>query len=471
MPHPEIVSIAIVGGGASAVLLLVALEKRATFFPALIELHIFEANKTLGRGCAYGTKSDVYMLNTSAKSMSVHDEKQIDFIDWLQDRPNGLGEVPRSLYGDYLEQRLREATGRLVAKGHSVHIHFETVLSINIGRRHRIRSEQRQLHVDHCIVATGGRPNVPVRWMNSDRYIPSALDEKSLLSIPKGSSVGILGTGQSAIDACLFLEHAQIVDRYTLISRDGLLPRVNSDLDRPRNAGHPNHIFSLSEMKTRVLRTIHWQTNGDKWLRPGSFRAMEIDLKRALRTRPSWQTAMSELTPVINRIWEHTDHQSREHFLRHDFKTLRHLRSAIPTVTASKFLTLHRHARLELLAGKYSLRDKITHIEYKGRDMHRTFNYLINASGFDAASFVDLLADDITNRRVSVNSLGGLNVEAQSMRPLTAKDQPVLGLYAIGYPALGSVLIVNSIELIRQCATAIANTIFSVRPNASEYKS
>jgi uncharacterized NAD(P)/FAD-binding protein YdhS len=365
------VLIAIIGGGASAVLLVAALEKRIRASPRPVELHIFDASNTFGRGYAYGAKSNVYVLNTSAESMSVHEEKKTDFVDWLQDRPNGLGEIPRNLYGNYLEQRLKESISRIVAEGHSVRLHSEFVGKLTIGNRHRVRTRHLELEVDHCIVATGGRPNAPDRGIDLGRYIPSAMDEEKLQMIPPGSTVGILGSGQSAIDACLFLENMKLIDRYSLISRGGVLPRVKSNLSCSTSTLLVGQHASMTEAKERVLRSIRWQTKLDQSLRAGSFRAMEADLKRALRTRPSWQTAMAELTPVINKIWSIASAHSREQFLRHDFRALNHLRSAIPPPTASNFLSIHRHARLELLSGKYRIRDRTTHFEYQGKDMQR----------------------------------------------------------------------------------------------------
>lgn len=463
----ENVLVSIIGGGASAVLLLRAIAKRLDNSSSGVEFHLFDATGEWGRGYAYKTKSNVYLLNTSAHSMSVDEEDRNDFLIWLKDRPSGLGQIPRSLYGDYLQQRLAESVSKLAATGHRVHLHSKYVKCLKVGSRHKIITSDFELEVDHCIIATGGSQNNPMQEIKSDRYIQSALDENKLKQIPRGSSVGLLGAGQSAIDVCLFLESRQVVDRYTLVSRGGVLPRVKSDLSSASTGIPLQQPTSVAQAKTGILRKIRWQNSATQKIRSGSFRAMEADLKRALRTKPSWQTAMSEMTPWINTIWGDADLESRARFLTQDFRSLHHLRSAIPPTTAKKFLSLHQQARLEVVSGPYRIRCIDSHFEYIGKDMRRTFDYLVNATGIGAASFSGMLSNDISSFNVNVNSRGGLNVEPRSMRLLCGNDKPVRGLYAIGYPSIGNVLIVNSIELIRQSATVIARTIF---PNSNNPK-
>ncbi len=105
---PRELDIAIVGAGASGVILATALARRPEAFSvALID-------PTPGRGLAYGAPDPRHLLNTRVGNMSVFPDAPEDFLTWLNAREvNGAAWstedfAPRSLYGDYIERRLAD---------------------------------------------------------------------------------------------------------------------------------------------------------------------------------------------------------------------------------------------------------------------------------------------------------------------------------------------------------------------------
>src|SRR5471032_2460261 len=89
--------LAIVGAGASGILL---------------------ANALPGRGAAYGGADEHHLLNTRAGNMSLDAASPEGFLDWLNTyhpRSPAWDEgafAPRKLCGDYLERRLRDLEAR-----------------------------------------------------------------------------------------------------------------------------------------------------------------------------------------------------------------------------------------------------------------------------------------------------------------------------------------------------------------------
>ena len=105
--------IAIVGGGASGVLVAVNLV-RAMRHQA--EIIIIERRSNLGRGLAYSTSDPSHLLNVRVANMSAFPNDPEHFLNWLKligpafgiDHPAHFLFVPRSVYGAYLESLLDE---------------------------------------------------------------------------------------------------------------------------------------------------------------------------------------------------------------------------------------------------------------------------------------------------------------------------------------------------------------------------
>src|SRR5689334_1161769 len=96
--------VAIVGGGASAVLLLHALRKNAE---RPLHVTIVEQRSSAGSGTAYSTPSPSHLLNVPAGRMSADAANADEFVTWLTENVPAEGYtaksfVPRRLYGAYL---------------------------------------------------------------------------------------------------------------------------------------------------------------------------------------------------------------------------------------------------------------------------------------------------------------------------------------------------------------------------------
>src|SRR5688572_24345945 len=90
--------IAIIGGGASATLLLAALAKNPAAHGMRIDIYERSIAR-LGRGIAYSTQHIVHLLNVRAADMSAFSEAKDDFANWASGRnfqPTDF--VPRKIY-------------------------------------------------------------------------------------------------------------------------------------------------------------------------------------------------------------------------------------------------------------------------------------------------------------------------------------------------------------------------------------
>lgn len=115
---PGDAAIAIVGGGASGVLVALQLLRQAT---APLQIVMIEPSAALGEGVAYATARPEHLLNVPAARMSALAELPGDFVAYLQATQAcpalDAAQLPqqfvgRCLYAPYLRARLQEACAR-----------------------------------------------------------------------------------------------------------------------------------------------------------------------------------------------------------------------------------------------------------------------------------------------------------------------------------------------------------------------
>src|SRR5215470_18094470 len=124
LASPASLKLVICGGGPAAIMVLQALQQRAS---APVDVTILEPRARLGVGVAYSTNCPSHLLNTRACNMSITDDPD-DFVNWLRAAHprrvlNWTREdfAPRSHFADYLQTRLAQlrAAGLRVTWLHS----------------------------------------------------------------------------------------------------------------------------------------------------------------------------------------------------------------------------------------------------------------------------------------------------------------------------------------------------------------
>ena len=101
-------TVVIVGAGFSG--LLTALHLAAD--PAGPKVRLIERAGTFGRGAAYSTANPDHLLNVRVANMSAYPDEPDHFIKWLGTHSGWSshgGFVTRGIYGDYLQDLLRDA--------------------------------------------------------------------------------------------------------------------------------------------------------------------------------------------------------------------------------------------------------------------------------------------------------------------------------------------------------------------------
>lgn len=274
--------IAIIGGGASGVLMALHLLQYPDFRVTLIEQ---ETGRKLGRGIAYSTDDPDHLLNTRTGNMSAFPDDMTHFQRWLalQDLgPDNTDFVRRSAYGRYLGSLLDSWQG----SGPMARLNLvgaEVVQLDDLGRQVSLQlSDGRELRADRAILATGHvvAPDAP--------HLHNAWGKMGPLD-PDGD-VLIIGSGLSMVDKVLTLLAQGHRGRIISLSRRGLMPRVHGPV-------------------TPVTITdIPWGQPLSQYLRW---------LRQQIKNAKDWRDVVDGLRPHVAQIWRRLPVHARARFLRH----------------------------------------------------------------------------------------------------------------------------------------------------------
>jgi uncharacterized NAD(P)/FAD-binding protein YdhS len=416
-------NVAIAGGGASGVLLATQLLRESPD----ARVTIFEPGE-LGRGVAYATTCPTHQLNVPASRMSAFADDPSHFINWLCSQygvlHNGGSFVPRSVYGAYLLDIVRE-----------------TAATYGERLEHRRELlEHRPEDAEILVLATGN--SAPAEWPGaprSPRFFGNAWQPAALIPETPGESVLILGTGLTAIDAVLGLRHNGHRGTIYVLSRRGLLPHEHRLLDAPSQTMGDGH--SLEDILT-------------------NFRS---------NANANWRSAFEAVRPVTNDVWRRFTYAERRRFLRHLVPYWNVHRHRMAPEAATAIAELLASGAIATIAGR-TLRFEErpgalrVHVRERGTDLTRTLEVqrVINCSGPEhrATQLRNPLLQTLLSQGVLVpNPLEiGFEIAADGAL-IDMNGQPSRTTYAIGPVRFGALIETTAIPEIRDQAKKLAVTI------------
>lgn len=231
-------TITIIGGGLSG--LTVFCEQIKTYQSAgknapHLQINWVEKSGTFGAGLAYDADDDVFLLNQPAKLMSPFADDPDHFTRWLEKNDPGSDAdsfAPRRLYRRYLDGILNNAledakqSGKITPRLISANADDLTPQKEG-GYRIRLKSGL-TIDSDAVILATGHLQNNDLqnKLGAGAGYQQSPFHKAGIARELKhaGGGIGIIGTGQSMMDALAALHALGTKEKITLFSRDTILP-------------------------------------------------------------------------------------------------------------------------------------------------------------------------------------------------------------------------------------------------------
>ncbi|PMX00742.1 pyridine nucleotide-disulfide oxidoreductase [Pseudomonas sp. FW215-R2] len=377
--------ILIVGGGLSGAMLAVQLLR----LPGRRRILVIEPRAELGRGEAYSAVELGHTLNGNAARMSVDPDNADDLTQWLTDHIAGGGwpesdqqhvpvsELfpPRGLFGVYVQQRLAEAQQVGAQHGSTVeHVRAEVIdVQASVDSVQLTLSDGQRLQGAFAVLATGMFPAARTPQKQSSGLNAAALDPwdvGAMRQLDPQSTVLIIGSGLTMVDAVVSLEQAGHRGPIEVFSRHGLLPHVRRQPPAWADFLAEDHSLRTPRQLLRELR-----------------RHCQVAIAQGI----DWQAPLDTVRAHIGRLWSQASDAQRRQFVRHvrPWWESHHHRS--PPLSAELVERLHREGRLRIHAASYKGLEPVSgggvgiRVRRRGESETRVVQgaALINSSGIE----------------------------------------------------------------------------------------
>ncbi|KAE9644889.1 pyridine nucleotide-disulfide oxidoreductase [Pseudomonas sp. PB103] len=434
--------ILIIGGGLSGTMLAVQLLR----LPGQRTIVIVEPRTELGRGEAYSAVELGHTLNGNAARMSVDPDNPDDLTQWLTahiaaggwpesaEQAVPISELfpPRGLFGVYVQQRLAEAQAIGATYGSTVeHVRAEVVdLQADVDAVQLTLSDGQRLRAGFAVIATGMFPAARTPQTESSGVNAAALDPwdvAAMRQLDPQSTVLIIGSGLTMVDAVVSLEQAGHRGPIEVFSRHGLLPHVRRQ--------PPAWVDFLGE--DHSLRTPRQL-----------LRELRRQCRDAIAQGIDWQAPLDTVRVHIARLWSQATDVQRRQFVRHvrPWWESHHHRS--PPLSAELLQRLHSQGRLRIHAASFKGLEPDSNaavsIRIRRRGEHETCVVqgaaLINSSGieYDWRRVARSLPQQLLARGLVQPGPLALGVAATvEGAVLDANGVPAERLFAMGPPLRG----------------------------------
>ena len=334
----------IIGGGLSGTMLAVQLLRQ----PGQRHVLVIEPRAELGRGEAYSAVELGHTLNGNAARMSVDPDNADDLTQWLTDYIGAGGwpesdqqhvpisELfpPRGIFGVYAQQRLAEA--KALSASTVEHVRGEVIdLQVDEAATLLTLDNGQQLRGTYAVLATGMFPAARTPQTESSGLNAAAVDPwdvQAMTHIDPQSTVLIIGSGLTMVDAVVSLEQAGHRGPIEIFSRHGLLPHVRRQPPSWEDFLAADH--SLRSPR-QLLREVRRQCR--------IAQAQGID----------WQAPLDTVRAHIGRLWSQAGEREKRQFVRHvrPWWESHHHRS--PPLSAQLVARLQAEGRLRIQAASF----------------------------------------------------------------------------------------------------------------------
>ncbi|MHC8366542.1 FAD/NAD(P)-binding protein [Pseudomonas sp. ZT5P21] len=337
----------IIGGGLSGTMLAAQLLR----LPGKRHLLVIEPRAELGRGEAYSAVELGHTLNGNAARMSVDPDNADDLTQWLTEyiAAGGWPESdeqhvpvselfpPRGIFGLYVQQRLAEAQAVGALNGSTVeHVRAEVVDLETLNDSVRLSlSDGQRLQGTYAVLATGMFPAARTPQTESSGLNAAALDPwdvAAMRQLDPQSTVLIIGSGLTMVDAVVSLEQAGHRGPIEVFSRHGLLPHVRRQPPVWLDFLAENHSVRTPRQLVRELRR---------------------HCRDAIEQGIDWQAPLDTVRSHIGRLWSQATDVQRRQFVRHvrPWWESHHHRS--PPLSAALVERLQGEGRLRIQAASF----------------------------------------------------------------------------------------------------------------------
>lgn len=332
-------TVAIVGAGFSGLLTAYHLLKDSSI-PSL-HIYLIDKKKRAGRGLAYGTWDDNFLLNVPAGNMSAIADDPQHFVRYCQGIDPAFNDgtfVSRRIYGDYLEDLLAQVIDESDARLEVITASVHAVKKTEQGQFLVQLTDRDALLADKAVLAFGHFASANPLQQHSSQF--TAEDFKTthetqwLEQADRSLPVVIIGSGLTAIDAIFKLSSTDLSRQIILVSRRGLLSQPHRTNPKAPTKNSLDDLF-------RSPNTIR-----------AYVRALRLEIARREQQGGNWRDVINELRPYTPEIWQRFSVAERKRFLRQILPYWDTHRHRLAPIAHKRLLNLMSRGQVEVLAAR-----------------------------------------------------------------------------------------------------------------------
>lgn len=464
--------VAIVGMGIAGVSALREWTKQKENNPA-IEITVFGDAKTFGRGVPYQKDDHLLIMNQPADLATIIPENPDDFVEWLEDTQGeedaSHGYYPRALFGSYLHERMESWLMQANAK-----VIKEKVVKIEPlkNRQFRVATNSCQQTYDVVHLSIGSAPYTDYYGLSEHpNFILDPFPvEENLADIPKGATVGVLGTGLTSVDILRYLNQRRSDIELSFYSHSGRFKTArgetipfnyqyftaeNIKAEKEKNNGFiPLEIYVEWFKKELAYQDVSLHTD---WIKQ-PFGSKE-NIKRDL-TSPHEigvvQTLILGMDRFLTEIWMALTEVDKATFFERYGEQWDKVRSSFPVESGEILHSLWDEDKIKVFGNVVDIieQDQSFKILFKNQET-QIVDYLINATGSQKnvnykLERNPLLRQLLNNRILQPEPFGGVQVTVPTLSAVSQK-YGVLDRFKVHGPLISGIQFGNnSIDIISE---------------------
>lgn len=448
MSNRQSCDVCVVGGGYSGTMVcanLVRLGYRGTIV-------LVERGQRAARGVAYDPPSERLLLNVPAANMGAWADDPSEFHRWLIGRGRGVvpsAFVSRAWYGEYLEQKLREAVD--ASRGRLSVVHGEAASYSSDAGSHRIvLSDGREIVSARVVLALGNLRPGPLPGVRipdgADWWLADPWSAAAHAPCRNGERVLVIGSGLTMVDVCVSLTSAGARPKITVLSRNGLLPCVHATPGFEAVSAAPPE---LGWPLRRIVRHVRQEA------------------RRVMREGGDWRAAIDCLRPITRSIWAGLSAKDRERFVRLVRTPWDVHRHRVPPEVVAKLVELQQRKSLRIIAGRVRRVEDVgaaARVAWLERGTQREesaeFDRVINCTGartsMDASPLLGAMAAAGAIRSEEI----GLGVQTDAWARAIGREGGVSeGLWVVGPLRRGTLWESTAVPDLREQALDVAREV------------
>jgi uncharacterized NAD(P)/FAD-binding protein YdhS len=424
-------TIAIVGAGFSGTVVAINLLQQPSATPVRV---LLLDRVAAGRGVAYADREYPYLLNVPAGRMSADAGDPLEFLKFARARVPGATAqdfLPRSLYGEYLESRLRAAES---SAAHGVWLERMagtacSLQSLNNGQRYCLQlTDGRSIVADDLVLALGNPPSEALpgteNLVGSWSYIADPWSAP--VKFCTGERVLVVGTGLTMADVVIAGTSTAPRDVHVYaISRHGLVPPSQTALGHEPLQIETRRLTEAASFSTRAL-----------------FRAVRELADDLAQRGGDWREVINHIRNLAPQLWQRMPARERQRFLRHVRPYWDVHRHRLPSQTLAEIDKLRCERKLTVQAGRILNLERVAgrvRVTWRPRGTGARATLLvdrvINCTGpnYDPRRSRDPLLVSLLAQGLAVPDSLGLGMRTAAFGALLdARGRRVSGLYYVG---------------------------------------